>query len=485
MNARVVTGRIILTTGAACREMLQNYTSLPPLIHMLCLGSFLNRAGSFVMVFMTLYVSEQLQLGTVFATRCIGVFGIGSIFASLVGGHLSDAFGRRITLMLALFGGAAMLVVLSFVQTGWLFMSSVFLFALVMEMYRPAAFAMIGDVASIEQRSHAFGLTYIAVNLGFAVAPPIGGLLAAKSFQWLFWGDAMTTALFGVIVWLFLRETLPIRSASGSAATSRREPLMVPAPPELSRLPGLEEVPLESDLAITSATVSPVVAVASAGDSRSNQSDVADPSTKMHVPIREAVGVILRDHTFLLYCVCNLLTGMVFMQAFSTLPIYLRSLGFSELDYGMMICWNGILIVLLQMPMTHVLSRFNRLSMILLGELLLGVGFGLTAFAVSRSMVMVTIVLWTMGEIIQAPFKQAIVADLAPVSLRARYMGVFTVSHSLALAIGPPLGGQVLSVNGARYVWGGAFVTILLSILLYAMIFTKLKARSAIAIETT
>ena len=491
MNARVTAGRIVESTIAGSQQMLRHYTSLPRLIHVLCLGCFLNRAGSFVMVFMTLYVSEQLKLGPVFATQCIGVFGLGSIVSSLVGGHLADQFGRRATLLLALFGGAAMLFVLSFVQTGWLFMVSIFLFALIIEMYRPAAFAMIGDVASLAQRPHAFGLVYIAVNLGFAMAPPIGGFLASYSFQWLFWGDALTTGIFGLVVWGLIRETRPLLSqANGSgtqgslfirsqAAVETREPSpeagqpglvqTVALPVEPSLMPALEEAPLEYDLAI--GRDQPVSAAA-------NQREMAEGD---HIPLREAAGCILKDHTFLLYCLCNLLTGMVFMQAFSTLPIYLRTISYSKLDYGMMICWNGILIVLLQMPMTHVLSRFHRLKMILVGELLLGLGFGLTAFAVSRWMVMSTIVLWTLGEIVQAPFKQAIVADLAPASLRARYMGVFTVSHSLALAIGPPLGGLILAEYGPTSLWLGCTVVILMAMLLYGLIFRKLSQRSASA----
>ena len=199
----------------------------------------------------------------------------------------------------------------------------------------------------------------------------------------------------------------------------------------------------------------------------------------VRLPVRQAIRVIAADRTFLLYCLCNLLTGMVFMQAFSTLPIYLRSIGYSELDYGMMICWNGILIVILQMPMTHILGRYHRIVVILAGEFLLGVGFGLTGIADSRLMFQATIVLWTVGEIIQAPFKQAIVADLAPAPLRARYMGVFTVSHSLSLTIGPPLGGEVLAAFGAQYVWFGCFGLILAAMLCYVVIFSRLSQRSS------
>ena len=190
--------------------MLRHYTQLPATVHLLCFGSFINRAGTFVMLFLTIYLTQQLGTGKAFASYCIGVFGFGSVVSSLVGGQLADQFGRRSTMLLALFGGATALLALSVVRNPWAFMVVLFLFALIIEMYRPASSAMIGDVTTSDQRPHAFGLLYIAVNLGFAVAPPIGGLLASQSFLWLFWVDALTTAMYGVVVLLLIRETRPV-----------------------------------------------------------------------------------------------------------------------------------------------------------------------------------------------------------------------------------------------------------------------------------
>jgi len=132
------------------------------------------------------------------------------------------------------------------------------------------------------------------------------------------------------------------------------------------------------------------------------------------------------------------------------------------------------MIVLLQLPITHALNRFNRVGTILAGECLLAAGFGLTTFANSTAMFVFTIVLWTCGEIVQAPFKQSIVADLAPPEMRARYMGVFTVSYALALMIGAPLGGEVLVRRGSNWLWPGCFLVMLTAIVLYISIFRRL-----------
>ncbi len=336
--ASQISGRTSAETGSLFRE----YLSLPAALHILCAGSFLNKAGSFVIVFMTLYVTEHLKLDATFATRCIGAFGLGSILSSLLGGQLADRFGRRSTMLLALWGGSLLLVVISLVNSGLAFMACVFLFALIVEMYRPASAAMISDVVPPHQRAYAFGLMYIAINLGFALAPPIGGLLADHSFQLLFWGDAVTTTLYGFIILLFIRESHP--------ALTRRSP----------ETDSVRDNTIKSGL----------------------QEATKEPEDRQ-VPLLEALRQILHDRVFLAWCFVNMLAGFVFMQAFSTLPLHMRALGYSKSDYGSIICVNGILIVLLQLPLTHVLSRFNRINLIMAGEILLGLGFGLTAFAVT------------------------------------------------------------------------------------------------------
>ena len=95
-------------------------------------------------------------------------------------------------------------------------MVSVWVFAIVADMYRPAASAMLADLVPIDRRPHAFALMYIAINLGFAIAPPIGGILAEYSFQWLFWGDALTMLVYGAIILAVINESMPQRDTPDS-----------------------------------------------------------------------------------------------------------------------------------------------------------------------------------------------------------------------------------------------------------------------------
>ena len=158
--------------------MLRTYLDLPRQVHVLCLGTLLNRIGSFVLLFLPIYITGELNLSPTFAANCLGVFGFGSMLAAIVGGQLADQIGRRFVMMLALFGGAVMLFVMSFVREPWQILLSVLGFSLLVEMYRPAASAMLGDLVTPEERPLAYGLMYTSLNLGYTFAAVIGGLVA-------------------------------------------------------------------------------------------------------------------------------------------------------------------------------------------------------------------------------------------------------------------------------------------------------------------
>lgn len=407
------------------RKTLQPYLQLPLAVHILCLGSFVNRAGSFVTVFMTIYVSEQLGYGVQFAANCFGVFGVGSIISSLAGGQLADRFGRKPIMLFALFGAAAALVAMGFVQNRWGFLTLILMFSLTVELYRPAASAMMGDLVPQIHRPLAYGLMYIAFNLGFAVAAPVGGFLAEYSFQLLFFGDAATTATYGLIIFLFIKETLPTAE-------------------------------------------------------KTSQDSAKSPGPSTTVTWSQAVGHIAADTTFLLFALATLLTSLVFMQAFSTLPIYLSQLGFTREEIGLLLSVNGILIVVCQIPVTHLMNRFHRVLVIIIGEVAIAIGFGLTTFAETGPLFLTTIIVWTMGEVIQAAFKQSLVADMAPADMRGRYMGVFSLCHAIGLTVGAPAGGRILDTWGPNVLWPLCFGIVMVAAGVYVIVFLRTRGESTI-----
>jgi predicted MFS family arabinose efflux permease len=162
----------------------------------------------------------------------------------------------------------------------------------------------------------------------------------------------------------------------------------------------------------------------------------------------------------------------------------MNQLGFSKRDIGLFLSTNGILIVLCQLPVTHMLNRFERVGVILAGELLLAAGFGLTTFAVTGPMFLITIAVWTMGEVFQAAFKQSLVANLAPVQMRGRHMGAYSLCHAVGLSVGAPLGGRIFDRWGSHVLWPSCFAVMITAAAVYGVVFVKQRFAFVTATKT-
>ncbi len=397
------------------KALIKQYSSLPRSVHILCLGTFINRAGTFLVVFLTLWIKEDLGFSIQDATWCMGAYGAGSMLAALIGGQLADAIGRRIVMLFALFGGAALLIILPLLDSFLSIIVCLTGLAMVTEMYRPASSAMIADIVPSANRPHAYGLMYVAINLGFSVAPVAGGfLLNWISYKWLFWGDALTTACYGFIILLFITESKPQRT---------------------------ENFPDSTDL------------------STSNW-------------FRDALSIIT-NWPFMVLCAATLCIALVFMQCMSTLPLYLVEQGFTKATYGRIIAINGTMIAVLQIPFTTIISRHNRAAMISLAAVLNAIGFGSIGFGAGAWMFACSVVIWTTGEMMAAPLMPSIVSDMAPLNLRARYMGIFSTAFSGANMIGAPLGGWVLTHYG-KNIWTITFGVGMLAVILFLTIYNRI-----------
>lgn len=428
-------------------DYFRPYFNLPRPVYVLCLGTLVNRAGSFFVIFLTIYLSDHQGYSARFATLCMGVFGLGSMTAAFVGGQLADVLGRRIVMLISLTGGAIILALFGHVSGRWAILAAILAFALVIDMYRPAASAMIGDLCEPGQRSYAFGLVYIAINLGFWVGATVGGLVVRVSYLWLFYGDALTSLLYAGIIALFIRETLPRRAGRrGFPVLVDSEP--APAAP-VSDAANAGAVPASAGHGAASKSV------AAPSQGSSGEKGPAPAAGAQAVPLTAAIGHMWRDTPFVVYCAGCLIGGLVFMQGMSTLPLYMKSLGIGADSYSRVISLNGAMIALGQLPLTAFLARFDRLRLMAAASVMIGAGFGMTALAGPVWQFALTVIVWTLGEMMQASFSQAIVADMAPAELRGRYMGVFSMCFSSAVTLGAPLGGQVLDRFGGHALWAG------------------------------
>lgn len=182
---------------------------LPPTFWFLWVGTIVNRLGSFVIPFLSLYLTSQRGLTVSQAGLMISLFGAGAFLSHIVGGELTDRLGRRPVLLLSLFVTPVLTISLGLGRAIPLIAASTFVLGLFMDLYRPAVNAAVADLVAPSLRTRAYGYLYWAINLGVALAPIIAGLMARVNYLLLFVGDALTTFLYGLIVLWRVPETQP------------------------------------------------------------------------------------------------------------------------------------------------------------------------------------------------------------------------------------------------------------------------------------
>ena len=154
----------------------------------------------------------------------------------------------------------------------------------------------------------------------------------------------------------------------------------------------------------------------------------------------------------LAYLALTLCFCFVYLQSYTTLPLAMRLQRLSPQEYGLAMAVNGILIVALQPWVSGWLGKHDHCAVLAAGFVVVGLGFGLTALAGSVLAYATTVAVWTFGEIITAGLGAAIVADLAPPSMRGRYSGAYGAVWAAAFLLAP-LGGTRLLALGQAVLW--------------------------------
>ena len=186
---------------------------------------------------------------------------------------------------------------------------------------------------------------------------------------------------------------------------------------------------------------------------------VPETHPERHVVQRERPDprVPLRDRVFTAFLFAQFLVMLVGSQGNSTLPVDLAAHGISNDTYGLLLAINGVMIVLFQPTAIRLVGRFRRGRVLALGALLQGLGFGLTGWGHGVAWYGFTVVVWTLAELLYSPVCPALVADLAPTSLRGSYQGTWLMAWGASICLAPTLGSLVLGRLGSHALWGGCF----------------------------
>ncbi|MCM3874692.1 MAG: MFS transporter [Pyrinomonadaceae bacterium] len=382
---------------------------LPREVWFLCLAILVNRAGTMVLPFLTLYLTIDRRLSVSTAGLTLTVYGIGAIAVAPLAGRLSDRFGGLRIMKLSLLLSGLLLFVFPFANHLTSILTITAVWAIANEAFRPPSMSLIGDLAGPAQRKAAFALSRLAINLGMSIGPVIGGFLAMRSFKLLFYFDGATTLLAALLL-----AVLPwrIRTTAGGPGADHRE-------------------------GIGSGT----------GESVSDKVPVLGYSS------------VLKDRRFIYFVIAMIPVELVFFQPMAAMPLFLvRDLHFTEAGYGMLSAVNTVIIILVEVWLNMAMLKWSHRHSLALGALLVGIGFGALVFVDGVFGAVATVVIWTFGEMILLPASAAYVSDIAPPGQSGAYMGLYTMGFSLAFAVGPWLGTQIMETLGTSAVWVGTFI---------------------------
>lgn len=184
-------------------------------------GTLVNRLGSFVAPFLALYLTRSRGFSIVESGLVLTAFGVGSAVSQPLGGTLADRVGRRATMVAGLTAAAFSLLLLGLAATLPTLVIAAVAYGLCLDLFRPAAQAAVADLVAEPDRARAYALNFWAVNLGFSVAVPLGGVLADRGYWLLFALDAATSLVFAGLVARRVPESRPARMPGESTGSVR------------------------------------------------------------------------------------------------------------------------------------------------------------------------------------------------------------------------------------------------------------------------
>lgn len=175
-------------------------------------------------------------------------------------------------------------------------------------------------------------------------------------------------------------------------------------------------------------------------------------------PIQKAIRrallpVLLRDPVMLVMAAIHIVYFTMFLQVFSTLPLVMTGDGHGPGTFGAVLALNGIVIVLFQPIAVRLLDGRDTARILAVSMLLAGVGGGFGAVVHSNVGYVVSVLVWTLGQIGVSVMFGATFAGIAPADLRGRYMGIASTTWSLGAVLGPLLGTALLDQAGRTTLW--------------------------------
>jgi len=387
-------------------------------------------SSAIVFPFFGIYMTERLGISRTLAGVVLGASSLAGLPMLLFGGAWADRRGRRGVMLFSLVASALVSFGLAAVTTIWQAVLLVLLNgAFGWPLFLTASNAMVADLVDQDRTAEAYGIVRVAVNAGVVVGPAVAGfaLAAGVSFAWLFGVAGLGCAALFVVLLVRLAETRPQPAAVLTSAG-----------------------PLDAAEAIAAAAERLVPSVV-------EEAPAAAPARTRAAPAA-GYAVILRDRTFLIFCLVSLLPLFCYGQIVSTFPVYLTQFLRLPLEqWGLLLSLNAVLVVVLQYPLVRRLRGRDDIRLLALASALLAIGIGGAALVYGLWQLWLLMIVFSVGEMLFVPLSTSLVSGMSTLEERGRYMGAWSLVWIGGQALSPLFAGWGMDALGGR----AAFLVVL------------------------
>lgn len=380
------------------KGILANYAGLPRSIYVLFIARVINRLGGFVHAFLTLFLTIYLgmsesQIGTYVLSA-----GVAGFFGSLLGGKMGDHFSRKKVYLGAqsisamLFIPCAYFVNYDMTLIPYFLIASSFFSAIV----RPVNTAMVADIAAKEDRKRTFSLLYLGINFGGAIGPMIAAFLLENYLVWFFLGDTITTFIAVILVGVYVED----------------KKITVEEMDEMSLDVGEQK---ESGFTLIAFFKRPILFI------------------------------------FVFFAVIN---AMIYAQTTFAFPLLLEDIYADTGKFYAQLCMINAAIVIIFTAIVHLLTqKVKPVYNIAIASVLYSIGLGMMAVISSKSMFVISIFIWTIGEIQAVTNQNVFLMAHTPINYRARFMALISIITSAGFILSPKIGGIIIEKFGQPALW--------------------------------
>ncbi len=393
---------------------IDSFKGLSNKVWFLALITFINRAGTMVIPFLSLYLTEHLHFTLGDSGWVMSSFGLGSFVGSWLGGKLTDKIGFYRVMVWSLLLTGFLLIGLQYITSFWGFVIGIFLTMTIADTFRPAMFVSLKAYSKPENQTRSLTLIRLAINLGFSFGPFLGGLIIASlSYSGLFWVDGITCILAILLFTTVLKE---------------------------------KKVPKQSKI-------------------------------ESKIDTKSATSAY-KDKPYWIFLAAVFIMGFTFFQLFSTIPLFYKEVHhLTEIQIGLLMSLNGGLIFILEMPLIHYLEKavLNKIKIILWSLVLIALSFFALNISHWIGILIISMLIITIAEMLGFPYTNAFAMNRASKGREGQYLGLYTMAFSLSLIFSSKIGMEVIDNFSFEANWYLMGVLSLIATLLSIWLMKSLK----------